>query len=421
MGDWVELVERSYDLAADDGSWGRRIAEAAAPLFGAAYPVIFFEARATTSGLEIEHVEAAGAPPDAVEVAREMQDAAPARAHALVWRSGGAVGSVSERVFASVPEARDAFRRSVDGRIRDAINVSGHVDAERLVLLSSLRDEEVRTSPAERRCWHRAIAHVAAGCRLRWSTGRLGLTEADVEGVFDPDGRAHDLSGAARHETARDALRTAVAAIHRARSGAGRSDPDDALARWQALVCGRWSLVDRFDSDGKRLVVAVPNEPTTLDPRGLTRREAQVAELVGTGRSTKEIAYDLGLSLSTITMAATRAARKLGLSSRAELAAFFAPGGLRTTLEEASIGDQTVLVGTQVDLEQRLRARLSPAEREVAALILRGHSNAAIASRRGTSENTVANQVASIFRKLEVQSRTELGAVVCADPTAAEH
>ena len=51
---------------------------------------------------------------------------------------------------------------------------------------------------------------------------------------------------------------------------------------------------------------------------------------------------------------------------------------------------------------------LAPAEREVMSLVLQGLSNAAIARRRSTSARTVANQIASIFRKLGVGSRNEL-------------
>lgn len=51
---------------------------------------------------------------------------------------------------------------------------------------------------------------------------------------------------------------------------------------------------------------------------------------------------------------------------------------------------------------------LSDAERDVVAALLAGDSNRDIAARRGTSVRTVANQVASIFRKLGVASRAEL-------------
>ena len=60
--------------------------------------------------------------------------------------------------------------------------------------------------------------------------------------------------------------------------------------------------------------------------------------------------------------------------------------------------------------EVRSLEALSQGEREVAGLLLDGLSNAEIAEIRGTSTRTVANQVASIFKKLGVRSRTELAA-----------
>lgn len=48
----------------------------------------------------------------------------------------------------------------------------------------------------------------------------------------------------------------------------------------------------------------------------------------------------------------------------------------------------------------------------MAELALANLSNAEIAERRGTSPRTVANQVASLFRKLGVASRSELRALV---------
>lgn len=53
-------------------------------------------------------------------------------------------------------------------------------------------------------------------------------------------------------------------------------------------------------------------------------------------------------------------------------------------------------------------ASLTPAERDVVRGVLAEESNAAIAARRGTSARTVANQLASLFRKLGVGSRAEL-------------
>ncbi len=56
-------------------------------------------------------------------------------------------------------------------------------------------------------------------------------------------------------------------------------------------------------------------------------------------------------------------------------------------------------------------ASLTDAEREVLELVGRGPSNRAIAKARGTTERTIANQVASTLRKLKVPSRRALAAI----------
>jgi len=85
-------------------------------------------------------------------------------------------------------------------------------------------------------------------------------------------------------------------------------------------VARRWSLVDRFDSDGRRFLVARRNEPDVRDPRALSPRERQVAAFAALGHSNKLIAYTLGLSASTIATHLAAAMRKLAVRSRVELA-----------------------------------------------------------------------------------------------------
>lgn len=55
-----------------------------------------------------------------------------------------------------------------------------------------------------------------------------------------------------------------------------------------------------------------------------------------------------------------------------------------------------------------LPATLTKSERAVAEAIVAGDTSAKIARDRGTSERTIANQIASIFRKVGVHSRGEL-------------
>lgn len=54
---------------------------------------------------------------------------------------------------------------------------------------------------------------------------------------------------------------------------------------------------------------------------------------------------------------------------------------------------------------------LTPSERVVALLVIKGFSNVEIAKLRGTTESTIKSQVTSIFRKAKLTSRLQL--VVC--------
>ena len=57
------------------------------------------------------------------------------------------------------------------------------------------------------------------------------------------------------------------------------------------------------------------------------------------------------------------------------------------------------------------RVPLTAAERAVFRLLLAGMATSEIASARGSSERTVANQIAAVFRKFGVHSRGELAAL----------
>ena len=84
-------------------------------------------------------------------------------------------------------------------------------------------------------------------------------------------------------------------------------------------------------------------------------------------------------------------------------------------VSKVRFGDETWAVISLPLGATALPCCLSAAEREVARLALEGRSNAEIASRRGTSACTVANQLAAIFRKLGISSRTELACACLTD------
>lgn len=167
--------------------------------------------------------------------------------------------------------------------------------------------------------WGRVVAHLTAAFRLRRQPTALLDDLDNVDAVLRPDGALTYLSDALDDSTTRDILRRATRAIDRARGRLRRSDPQEAVELWQGLVDGRWSLIDHFDSDGRRFVVARHNAPEYAEPQALTERERQVVHAASLGHGNKLIAYELGIDASTVATHLSTAMTKLGLDSRAQL------------------------------------------------------------------------------------------------------
>ena len=77
---------------------------------------------------------------------------------------------------------------------------------------------------------------------------------------------------------------------------------------------------------------------------------------------------------------------------------------------ELEIGDDRFLVVSYALPRWQLPDELTASERDVVLRVLHGASRNEIAERRGSSPRTIANLLASAFRKLGVQSKIELAA-----------
>jgi DNA-binding CsgD family transcriptional regulator len=86
----------------------------------------------------------------------------------------------------------------------------------------------------------------------------------------------------------------------------------------------------------------------------------------------------------------------------------------------AGSDDDAAVMELEVHLSERGLARLTDAERVVALFALDGRTNAQIADIRRCSPRTVANQVASAFRKLGVRCRLELIRCLASVPSVPE-
>jgi DNA-binding NarL/FixJ family response regulator len=406
--DWVSLIERSYDLEADDTAWLTGLQTHAAPLMGGT------QTTAWTFGCTPTTFKLGEFPKDGPKVfswlVRGFHRLTSESWRDLVYRSGHVVDTASRASFPVQPDMHRLFQRLFGRHAQDILMVGAHSGTGRGVVLATLMSEAVEPTPVQRKRWQQIASHIGAGLRLRALAGQLPIDSEPTEAIFEPGGKLQEACHAAQQPTARGRLREAVQRIERARRAAGRTGADGAMDAWEGLIDGRWSLVDRFDTDGRRFVVAVRNDPAFPDPRGLTPRERQVGEFVGLGQSSKEIAYTLGISLSAVTNAVTSALVKLGLSSRAEFAAFFSLASPRAKLAEVTVGGDRFLLASCPLVDQQSLAELTDAERDVVTHLIAGSTTADIAWRRGSSISTVSSQLQTLYRKLGVHSRSELAA-----------
>ena len=83
------------------------------------------------------------------------------------------------------------------------------------------------------------------------------------------------------------------------------------------------------------------------------------------------------------------------------------PRGLRAEIVECD-GEEMVVFSWDADSSSEDAEPLTEAERDVLARVVAGASNGAIAAARRVSVRTIANQVASLLKKLGARSRYDL-------------
>ncbi len=407
--DWIGLIETIYRLEGREEAWLNRILDHAVPLFGRGFGPAAGAWSYTPTTVKLDSVVTCA--PNFVHSFLEKTLAADPKMVDSLYRGGAQMFSLSEIISLQSRNRQSLGLLSMAGRMGDLVGLRTATGTGRGtgIILGFLK-ASITPEPLERQRWSRIASHMGAGLRLRGLFERLTLEASQVEAIFEADGTLQDARDKATERTARTALREMVKRLDLIRTRPGRRNSDSAMQLWEGLVQGRWSLVDYFDSDRRRFVLAIKNDPTYPDPRGLTMQERQVAEFMGLGQSCKEISYSLGVSPSAVTNCTGRIQQKLGLSSLAEVAAFFAPSGLRTKLAEISVQGEELLVGAYPLMDENHVQGLTDTEQAVLAHMMSGSTNSDIAQRRQTSENTVANQVQSIYRKLQVSSRSELAA-----------
>jgi DNA-binding NarL/FixJ family response regulator len=393
-----EITRSAYAFSSDLGQWASGVHETLGPSLDFGQGTLVGLVEFTQKGLGIRHLSSrGGASRMHHAIVRLSAFLAPAKLRESFF-NGRILGSSSHH-YSDEDFAR-MQSRARGSRTRDAAGwcVNDAVDHGFMVVSPSrdmLRFPE-QPSPVVRRLG----AHIATGLRLQRVLASAAFEDPSVEAILDPEGRPQHTVGMARMRGALESLRQSVLA--RAR------DNEDELAAdpaWNAVLAGRWSLVDRFDSDGRRYVIAYRNPPGVLDPRRLTPREEGVAALAAIGRSNKEIAGELGVTQSTVATLLAGALSKLGLSSRTMLPMFWRDlHGRAWAVSDA----EAPLIALSHQDDPESFSTLTPAERAVALALLRGLSDRNIAQARNSSRHTVSKHVTAIYKKLGVSSRVEL-------------
>lgn len=164
------------------------------------------------------------------------------------------------------------------------------------------------------------------------------------------------------------------------------------------LLSGTLEVVGRRSMGERRteVMLRAPGVPAPF-------RQSLTLRLAANGRRTKEIASDLGVSVSTVSCDLHEGCDRMGIE-RHELAL------LRLPTCTGCEADRSAVCWTP--LASQLPGVLSPTESETARALLLGLSNCEIAASRARSVRTVANQIAAVFRRLEISSRAELFAGV---------
>ncbi len=300
----TEVLEHVYAPVPDTQAWLEGIRAAASTAFDGHLGALAYTVRVRDDGVETVAASAEAG-------LRAMVDAAHRDAGATL------IGLYRSGLVQRGSQHSEPPSAAVDIGVDDIITAIGFADgAMACIVAFALADRRHRIARTTRGGLARLSAHLGAAYRLRIGSSGEDLDAAAA--VLTPGGGIVHASGEAKDKAARERLRDAALGIVRARREAAR-DPAASLAFWTAMVDGRWTLVERFDSDGKRFLLARENAPFAVAHHALTSRERAVVERAALGASVRHVAYELGLAESTVSVALARALKKLGLRSHAEL------------------------------------------------------------------------------------------------------
>lgn len=333
MTDPITILEAAYSLSGTEQEWLQRLAETALPALGRGQGLVGYTYDASRMDrMPIRATVQCDVDERAVRAAsRAGLSEAETRYLIPLFRSSFVDTlrhSPAALLRVGLSEARvREFERGLDGFFKDCGLVDQFwVNAQDPtyfgVCFTADSGRRSRWQPREREQWRCIATHMVTAFRIRRklaseaASAETRSEDRAPEAILGPGGHLEHAEVPAQGDAAREALHRAVRCMDKARGRMRREDPDQAIALWRGLVSGRWSLLDHFDSDGRRFIIAHRNDAKVPDKRGLSSRERQVLAHASMGHSNKVIAYELGLSVSTVGTHLARARAKLKVLGR---------------------------------------------------------------------------------------------------------
>jgi DNA-binding CsgD family transcriptional regulator len=323
------FLEAVYSLEVDDQSWLLQTLRSLAALCGGQHHYLaFFYDASNVADFKLWNVCAPTIPPE-VESSFAVFQTVTGPAFVRNTLRSLHVGSASRTGMPYMAPVLAERERCGWG---DIFNING-LDPSGIGCLLTIgcRAPVFVPSPRELTLYRRMATHLAAAFRCR---RRLGVSQADApvdrkpgsgtegaEAILDAQGRLLHAVGPASGKTARERIRSSAASIDALRTRSKQKGVRDVLDVWHPLTSARWTLVDCFEENGHRYVVARENQAQTQGFTALTDRERQVVLHAALGFTNKQIAYTLGISDTTVRVLMARAAGRLGVHTRRELLA----------------------------------------------------------------------------------------------------
>jgi DNA-binding CsgD family transcriptional regulator len=315
----ISFVKDVYRVDLTESEWYSMIAKHLAEhmTFADGVMVYSIDASDVDAGVTVEQWAAYGVPNRFVAGTLALNRASTANESRMFYHQGILCGTVSEQLE-SRPSDNARYGDSVARwGFPDSFGLTASAPTHEGVVVNAPLNEPTTLNARTKAAWRRVGVHLQAGYRLRKA---LTNTSIQPEAIVRPDGRIAHVEPEAAGADTRERLRLLVQRLDRLqRQGDDQPSGRNALEIWQGLIDGRWSLVESYDSDGRRFFLAYANEYGLQDPRALSRQERTVIALAAQGDSNKWIAYQLGIGESTVATHLRNAMKKLHLRSRSEL------------------------------------------------------------------------------------------------------